>query len=68
MPRKSGGAKSGRGAPPKPVRAAKKPAPRKRCNGLDGKKWIQNSISVWSDIRKSADEARLGHPAMFPTM
>lgn len=42
--------------------------PRKRCNSLDGKRWIQNSISVWSDIRKTADEMRLGHPALFPTM
>ncbi len=37
-------------------------------NGLDGRRWLQNSISVWSDIRKSAEEARLGHPAMFPAM
>ena len=38
------------------------------CNTLDGKGWIQNSISVWSDIRKSAEEMRLKHPAMFPGM
>jgi len=44
------------------------PAARRRCNALDGKRWIQNSISVWSDIRKTADEARLGHPALFPQM
>ncbi len=42
--------------------------PRRYCNSLDGKRWIQNSISVWSDIRKSAEETRLKHPAMFPTM
>lgn len=42
--------------------------PRRRCNELDGKRWLQNSISVWSDIRKSPDELRLKHPAMFPTM
>ena len=41
-------------------------APR-RCNQLDGRQWLRNSISVWSDIRKSAAEARLKHPAMFPT-
>jgi len=42
--------------------------PRRRCNQLDGKRWLQNSISVWSDIRKTTDEARLKHPAMFPSM
>jgi len=41
---------------------------RRHCNELDGKRWIQNSISVWSDIRKTAEEAQLKHPAMFPTM
>ena len=42
--------------------------PRRRGNLLDGRRWLQNSISVWSDIRKTAEEARLGHPAMFPQM
>lgn len=37
-------------------------------NALDGKRWIQNSISVWSDIRKSTEEVRLKHPAIFPEM
>ena len=37
-----------------------------RCNSLDGRRWIQNSISVWSDIRKSTEEMRLKHPALFP--
>jgi DNA modification methylase len=41
---------------------------RRHCNDLDGKHWIQNSISVWSDIRKTAEEAQLKHPAMFPAM
>jgi len=41
---------------------------RRHCNVLDGKRWIQNSISVWSDVRKTAEEARLKHPAMFPIM
>lgn len=45
--------------------AVRKPAAR-RCNSLDGKRWLQNSISVWSDIRKSPEELRLKHPAMFP--
>ncbi len=38
----------------------------RRCNDLDGKRWIQNSISVWGDLRKTPDELRLKHPAMFP--
>lgn len=46
------------------------PPPRRkplRCNSLDGKQWLKNSISVWSDIAKSADERKLKHPAQFPT-
>ena len=35
---------------------------RKRCNCLDGKRWLRNSISVWSDIAKSAYEKKLKHP------
>jgi len=35
---------------------------------LDGKTWLQYSISIWSDIRKSSTENGLGHPAIFPTM
>ena len=42
--------------------------PRRKCNQLDGRRWLQNSISVWSDIRKTPEEARLGHPALFPQM
>ena len=38
----------------------------KRANELNGKEWLCNSISVWDDIRKSAEERRLKHPAMFP--
>ena len=40
--------------------------PRKRANELDGKAWLRNSVSVWSDIRKTKEEAALKHPAMFP--
>lgn len=40
--------------------------PSKRANELDGKTWERYSISIWSDIRKTAEEIRLGHPAMFP--
>jgi len=46
------------------------PAPRRqprRCNALDGKQWLKNSISVWSDIAKTTDERKLKHPAQFPT-
>lgn len=35
---------------------------------LDGKTWLQYSISVWSDIRKSGEENGLSHPAIFPNM
>lgn len=40
--------------------------PRPPANTLDGKAWTRNSISVWSDIRKTPEELRLKHPAMFP--
>jgi DNA modification methylase len=46
--------------------AAARRAPARRGNSLDGKSWLRNSISVWSDIRKSPEELRLKHPAMFP--
>ena len=48
---------------PKPARK-----PRKHCNALDGRQWIKNSISVWSDVRKQSGETKLGHPASFPEM
>src|SRR6516162_6776682 len=41
---------------------------RRRCNELDGTTWLQYSISVWDDIRKSKEEAASGHPAVFPQM
>lgn len=40
---------------------------RRRANNLDGKTWTRYSISVWSDLRKTAEDSRLRHPAMFPT-
>lgn len=43
-----------------------RPRPSKRANELDGKTWERYSISIWSDIRKTAEEIKLGHPAMFP--
>lgn len=39
---------------------------RARANDLDGKEWTRYSISVWNDIRKTPEESKLGHPAMFP--
>jgi DNA modification methylase len=38
----------------------------RHSNKLDGKTWTRYSISIWNDIRKTADETRQGHPAMFP--
>jgi DNA modification methylase len=49
-------------APDKGSRSAKQ----NRANDLGGKEWLQNSISIWSDIRRTVEEQRLGHPAMFP--
>jgi DNA modification methylase len=40
----------------------------RRANELSGKEWTALSISVWKDIRKTADEMHLDHPAMFPIM
>ncbi len=37
-----------------------------RANDLDGKTWTRYSISIWSDLRKTAEETKLKHPAMFP--
>jgi len=41
---------------------------RNKANELDGKLWTKYSISVWNDIRKSKEELKYNHPAMFPTM
>ncbi len=35
---------------------------------LDGKTWLQYSISIGSDIRKSGEENGMAHPAIFPIM
>jgi len=48
-------------APAKKVRGATS-----KANDLGGKEWTRYSISVWNDIRKTPQEAKLGHPAMFP--
>lgn len=44
----------------------KRPPPSRKANDLDGKTWLQNSISIWSDISKTPEEIALKHPAMFP--
>ncbi|MBT4406831.1 MAG: site-specific DNA-methyltransferase, partial [Euryarchaeota archaeon] len=38
-----------------------------RMNNLTGKEWLQNSFSIWREIRKTAEEKALKHPAMFPS-
>lgn len=38
-----------------------------RANDLDGKNWTRNSISIWSDIRKTGEEIALKHPAIYPS-
>lgn len=38
----------------------------KRLNELDGKEWLQYSFSIWRDIKKTKEEKRLKHPAIFP--
>ncbi len=42
--------------------------PKPRANSLSGSEWLRHSISVWNDIRKTPEEARLAHPALFPGM
>lgn len=37
----------------------------KKPTKLDGKTWTRYSISIW-DLRKTPDEMKLKHPAMFP--
>ncbi len=39
---------------------------KRRANELDGRTWTRYSISLWDDIRKSKEELKLGHPALFP--
>jgi DNA modification methylase len=61
-------------AHPNPVRLFSEPEERakdrtdkqSRANDLTGKEWTRYSISVWNDLKKTPEEARLGHPAMFP--
>jgi len=39
---------------------------RKKINDLDGKTWLSYSFSIWRDIRKTSEEIKLKHPAIFP--
>ena len=50
------------------TKGSKQPKPRasRRANDLDGRTWERFSISVWSDIRKTTEEIKLRHPAIFP--
>lgn len=38
----------------------------KKCNNLTGKEWLQNSFSIWRDLRKTKEEKNLKHPASYP--
>jgi len=43
-------------------------SPEKKANDLNGRDWTKYSLSVWRDIKWSAEERALKHPAMFPIM
>lgn len=38
----------------------------KRRNDLTGKEWLQNSFSIWRNIKKTKEEKQYKHPASFP--
>lgn len=38
----------------------------RRANDLNGVEWTKYSVSIWGDLRKSPEEMRLNHPALFP--
>lgn len=39
---------------------------KKRCNNLTGKEWLQNSFSIWRDLKKTKEEKLYNHPASYP--
>lgn len=41
---------------------------KKRANDLTGKEWLQNSFSIWRDLRKSKEEKAYNHPASYPVV
>lgn len=53
-------------AAPRPDRPVAR-RPSRRCNDLSGEEWLRSSISIWSDVKKTAEETSLNHPAMFPS-
>lgn len=53
-------------APETPPRAPRRP-PTRRANDLNGSEWTRASISVWNDLRKTPEETKRKHPAMFPS-
>ncbi len=38
-----------------------------RMNNFNGKEWLQNSFTIWRDLKKTQEENKLKHPAMFPS-
>lgn len=38
----------------------------KKCNDLSGKEWLQNSFSIWRDLKKTKEEKDFKHPASYP--
>lgn len=40
--------------------------PERRANLLNGKDWLKNSISIWSNLSKTKEEKAFKHPASFP--
>lgn len=36
-------------------------------NNLSGKEWLQTSFTIWRNIRKTKEEIKLKHPAIFPS-
>ncbi|KAA6350882.1 Modification methylase DpnIIB [termite gut metagenome] len=41
---------------------------KKRDNDLSGKEWLQNSFSIWRDLRKAKEERTYEHPASYPVV
>lgn len=39
-----------------------------KMNNLTGKEWLQNSFTIWRDLKKTPEENKLKHPAMFPSI
>ena len=50
---------------PRPKKYVKR-RPSKRANELDGKTWLQYSLSVWDDVKKTTEERQLKHPGSYP--